>query len=109
MRKSNQPGYMSFATSGPDSRTTQVFINYGNNQNLDEMQFAPFGKVEAGGMQTVNAINSEYKEKPAQGKIQEFGNKYLDDVHPRLSKIISATIIEDHSESFVELGPGLDL
>ena len=74
--KSNERGTITFATSGKDSRTTQVFINFVDNKNLDGMGFAPFGKVISG-METVDAIYAGDAEKPNQGKIQSEGNTYL--------------------------------
>ena len=48
VRQSNQPGFITFAASGPDTRTTQVFVNLADNARLDRMGFAPFGKVVSG-------------------------------------------------------------
>jgi peptidyl-prolyl cis-trans isomerase A (cyclophilin A) len=95
--QSNQPGYITFATRGPDTRTTQVFINYGNNRGLDSQGFAPFGRVISG-MQVVNALYSEYGEGapqgqgPSQGLIQSQGNAYLIKQFPKLDYIKKATI-----------------
>ena len=75
VKESNGRGYVSFATSGPNSRTTQMFINFSNNQNLDGMGFAPFAKV-VDGMDVVDRIY-QIGEKPSQGEIQSKGNKYL--------------------------------
>merc|ERR1712032_1023221 len=76
--ESNQRGYISFATSGKDSRTTQMFINFSNNRSLDGQDFAPFAKVVGTGMEdVVDKIFSGYGEKPDQGMIQTSGNKYL--------------------------------
>jgi peptidyl-prolyl cis-trans isomerase A (cyclophilin A) len=95
--QSNQPGYITFATRGPDTRTTQVFVNYGNNRGLDSQGFAPFGRVISG-MQVVNALYSEYGEGapqgqgPSQGLIQSHGNAYLIKQFPKLDYIKKATI-----------------
>ncbi|MFZ3350689.1 MAG: peptidylprolyl isomerase [Xanthobacteraceae bacterium] len=95
--QSNQPGYITFATRGPDTRTTQVFINYGDNHGLDSQGFAPFGRVISG-MQVVNALYSEYGEGapqgqgPSQGLIQSQGNAYLIKQFPKLDYIKKATI-----------------
>eukprot|EP00755_Sulcionema_specki_P036507 Sspe_Gene.107088::Locus_85155_Transcript_1_1_Confidence_1.000_Length_814::g.107088::m.107088 len=94
---SNKRGYLTFAKSGPDTRTTQVFINLGDNQNLDSMGFPPIGKVVKG-MDVVDAIYSGYGEKPDQGQIQSSGNSYLKKNFPRLSFIRSATILADDEE-----------
>ena len=81
------------ATSLPNSRTTQVFINYGDNVNLDGMGFAPFGEVVEG-MEIVDAINAEYGQNPDQGKIGERGNEYLIETFPDLDYIVTANIAE---------------
>ena len=78
-------------TSQPNSRTTQVFINFGNNANLDGMGFAPFGEVVEG-MEVVDAFYSGYGESPNQGQIQARGNEYLEADFPNLSYIVRATI-----------------
>jgi len=81
------------ATSQPNSRTTQLFINLGDNSNLDSMGFAPFGEVIEG-MPNVRAINAEYTDQPEQGQIYDQGNAYLDANFPGLDEIVSATIRE---------------
>merc|ERR1712151_837122 len=96
--QSNKPGYVTFAKTGaPNSRSTQLFINYVNNANLDGMGFAPFGEVEGDGMKVVKEIYN-CGEKPNQGQIQSQGNKYLDKTFPKLSKIITARIIGESDE-----------
>lgn len=92
VKTSNARGTISFATSGPNTRTTQMFINYADNSRLDGMGFSPFGKVTAG-MEVVDKINSESGESPDQGRIQAQGNAYLKKDFPNLDSIKSATIL----------------
>jgi len=95
---SNTRGTITFAmTNQPDSRTTQVFINYRDNSNLDAMGFAPFGEVVEG-MDVVDQLYSGYGEGapggsgPSQGEIQARGNAYLESSFPELDYIQRATI-----------------
>merc|ERR1712039_500829 len=98
VKKSNKPGYITFAKTGaPNSRTTQLFINYVDNSRLDGMGFAPFGEVEGDGMAVVKKIYN-CGEKPNQGQIQAKGNAYLDKSFPELSKIITARVIPAEQE-----------
>jgi peptidyl-prolyl cis-trans isomerase A (cyclophilin A) len=90
-KQSNKRGYITFATAGPDTRTTQVFINFKDNGFLDSQGFAPFGEVVSG-MEFVDKINAEYQERPDQGRIQMQGNGYLRRAFPRLDYIRKATI-----------------
>jgi peptidyl-prolyl cis-trans isomerase A (cyclophilin A) len=93
VKQSNKKGYVTFAmSSAPNSRTTQIFINYADNTFLDGQGFAPFGKVVEG-MDIVDAINAEYGEKPDQAKIQMVGNSYLQKEFPNLDFVKSATIV----------------
>mmetsp|Transcript_44141 Transcript_44141/g.87591 ORF Transcript_44141/g.87591 Transcript_44141/m.87591 type:complete len:203 (+) Transcript_44141:74-682(+) len=91
VKQSNSRGYMTYATAGPNTRTTQMFINFKNNNFLDGQGFAPFAKVTKG-MDVVDAINAEYREAPSQGMIQAQGNPYLEKNFPRLSFIKSAVV-----------------
>mmetsp|Transcript_17028 Transcript_17028/g.23399 ORF Transcript_17028/g.23399 Transcript_17028/m.23399 type:complete len:212 (-) Transcript_17028:363-998(-) len=94
----NRRGTLSFATSGKDSRTTQLFVNFGDNTFLDSQGFSPIGEVIAG-MEVVDALYSGYGEGapsgngPSQGMIQQKGNAYLTSSFPRLSYIKSARIV----------------
>lgn len=97
--QSNTRGMVTFATSGPNSRTTQLFISFGDNANLDGMGFSPVGKVEEGGMSVVDALYSGYGEGaprgsgPSQGRIQTEGNPYLKQAFPQLDYVKSASIL----------------
>ena len=99
--KSNEPGTISFATSGPNTRTTQLFINLGNNKRLDSIGFSPIGQVVEG-FQYVQQINSEYREMPDQGMISKFGNSYLNKNFPRLSYIQTVRLISQEAEKVHE-------
>jgi len=90
--QSNKPGYITFATAGPHTRTTQLFINFGNNNFLDTQGFSPFGQVTQG-MDIVKKLHSGYGEKPDQGAITTQGKAYLEKNFPNLDLIKSAAII----------------
>jgi peptidyl-prolyl cis-trans isomerase A (cyclophilin A) len=89
--QTNKRGTISFATAGPNTRTTQVFINFGNNGRLDR-GFAPFGEVVSG-MEAVDKIAAMYGEEPDQGLIQRQGNAYLTKQFPKLDYVRKATIV----------------
>jgi peptidyl-prolyl cis-trans isomerase A (cyclophilin A) len=89
--QSNRRGTITFATSGPNSRTTQLFINLANNPALDGMGFAPFGQV-IGGLNVVESLYSGYGEMPDQNQIQMQGNAYLQSQFPKLDYILTARI-----------------
>jgi cyclophilin family peptidyl-prolyl cis-trans isomerase len=91
--QSNVRGMVTFAKGGPNSRTTQVFINYKDNTNLDAMGFPPIGKVIQG-MDVVDQFYKGYGEKPNQGLIHEKGNAYLNEAFPKLDYIREATIVK---------------
>ena len=98
VKGSNTRGTITFATAGPNTRTTQLFINFADNINLNGMGFSPFGKVTEG-MDVVDKINGEYGEGaprgggPNQGRVQAEGNTYLKKDFPNLDYIKSATIV----------------
>jgi peptidyl-prolyl cis-trans isomerase A (cyclophilin A) len=93
----NARGTITFATAGPNTRTTQLFINYGNNAQLDRMGFTPFGKVTKG----LDVLDKLYKgygdgapsgRGPDQGLVQEQGNAYLRKSFPLLDYVKKATV-----------------
>src|SRR5690606_9945572 len=98
--ESNRRGYVTFAmTSQPNSRTTQLFINYADNTQLDGMGFAPIGRVVEG-MEVVDQLYAGYGEGapngrgPDQARIVAEGNAYLNANFPNLDYIRRATVIE---------------
>lgn len=101
VKKSNTKGRVVFATSGPHSRTTQLFINFGDNRRLDGMGFAPFGEVSGQGMKVVEKLYNGYGEPPGaiQSAIVEQGNKILDEYFPKLDAIIAATVVEKDAKA----------
>lgn len=94
VKTTNAPGTISFAaSSSPNSRTTHMFINYGDNGRLDGMGFAPIGKVVSG-MDIVEQIYSGDGERPDQGQIREEGNAYLQKEFPNLDYIKTARLAQ---------------
>jgi peptidyl-prolyl cis-trans isomerase A (cyclophilin A) len=96
--QSNHRGFVSFATAGPNTRTTQVFINYGNNEALDKSGFSAFAVV-SDGMDVVDKLYNGYGEGapdghgPNQGLITSRGRAYLEKSFPKLDSIRSATLV----------------
>lgn len=98
VRESNTRGRISFAMGGPNTRTTQVFINLKNNSPYDGMGFAPFGEVIEG-MEVVDSFYSGYGDMaeqggqgPSQQQVAREGKAYLDKNFPNLDSILSATV-----------------
>ena len=92
MKESNKRGFISYAKAGPNTRTTQVFINYGDNSRLDADGFAPFGEVIEG-MDVVDKFNSEYGGNPDQGALQQLGKSWIDKNMPKVDLIKTAVIV----------------
>ena len=99
--KSNLRAMVTFAKSGaPNSRSTQIFINYSSNSNLDAMGFAPFGKVVEG-MDVADSLHNGYGDGPPRGRgpdqirIRKEGNALLKRDFPKLDYIKTAEILSD--------------
>lgn len=97
--QSNRRGYVTFAKkNSPDSRTTQIFVNFRDNANLDQMGFAPFGQVTQG-MDLLDGVYKGYGEGapmgkgPDQMKIEQEGNAYLKRDFPKLDWVKTATLV----------------
>jgi len=99
VKESNTRGTVTYATAGPGTRTTQVFINFKDNPGLDAQGFAPFGRVVEG-MSVVDSLYSGYGEGaprgagPRQDRAQAEGNAYFRSDFPRLDHIQKAEIVE---------------
>ena len=93
--QSNKRGYLTYAKTGaPNSRSTQVFVNLGDNTFLDAQGFAPFGQVTEG-LDVIEKFDSEYKDQPtgAQDQITNQGNAFLKSNFPNLDSIKTAVIV----------------
>ena len=94
---SNRKGTICFATSGENTRTSQLFINLKDNENLDGLGFAAFGRVNKG-LKHIEAINAEYGQTPNQGLIQDQGNEYLTKEFPNMDYIKKAYVVEKNEK-----------
>ena len=100
VKQSNTRGTVTFATGGPNTRTTQVFINYRNNPRLDALGFAPFGRVVEG-MARADSLYSGYGEGapdgrgPNQDRLAAEGNAYLRRDFPRLDSVVTARVVRE--------------
>jgi len=98
VKHSNTRGMLTFATAGPSTRTTQLFISYRDNSFLDAQGFAPIGQVIEG-MEVVDKFYSAYGDGPPrgrgvdQGRLQSEGNAYLEREFPKLDYVKKATIV----------------
>jgi len=90
--KSNKRGTLVFATAGPNTRTTQLFINFGDNGSLDRMGFAPFGEVVEG-LDVVDKIYAGYGERPRQDLITAQGDAYISQNFPKIDRIKFARVL----------------
>jgi len=94
--QSNKRGTLVFATAGPNTRTTQLFINLKDNgSSLDSQGFTPFGVVDGNGMNVVEMMYDQYGESAGmdQENITKGGEKYLAQHWPKLDIIKSATLV----------------
>ena len=93
--KSNKRSYVTFATAGPNTRTTQIFISFNDNSFLDKQGFTPFATVNKDGMKVVEKLYDGYADAPTneQGAIQAQGKSFLDKKYPKLDVIKHATIV----------------
>jgi len=103
--QSNKRGRLVFATAGPNTRTTQIFINYADNGRLDGKGFAPFGSVVSG-MDVVDKMFANYGESPRQDLITDQGDAYLRAHFPDMDKIKIARILpaDPHTTTGVQQG-----
>jgi len=99
VKQSNTRGMITFATAGPNTRTTELFINFGNNASLDGMGFSPFGQVQ--GMEVVDSLYNGYGDMPQQGgrgpdpgQIKMQGNAYLKGQFPQIDYIKTARLVQ---------------
>ena len=93
--QSNKRGRIVFATAGPNTRTTQIFINLNDNARLDSMGFAPFGTVDGKGMNVVEMMYEGYGDSagPDQDQLEKQGDPYLKKGWPKLDYVKSATLV----------------
>ena len=92
VRHPNRRGTVAFASAGPNTRTTQLFVNLADNLRLDALGFAPIGQVVEG-LQVADGLYGQYGERPSQDSIRLQGDAYLKRVYPNLDQIRTARIV----------------
>lgn len=108
--QSNLSGYLTFATAGPNTRTTQIFINLADNTRLDGMGFAPFAKIVEG-MDVVEQFYTGYGEGaprgngPDQGRLTDEGKAYIDKNFPLLDSIKTAVVLTPAAPAATKKAP----
>ena len=96
VKQSNKRGTITYAKGGPDSRTTQVFVNLNDNsRSLDGLGFSPFGEVIEG-FENVEAFYGGYGDQTLRrtGEILQQGNEFLAKKYPKLDSIQQARIVD---------------
>jgi cyclophilin family peptidyl-prolyl cis-trans isomerase len=110
--KSNVRGTLSFAAGGPNTRTTQIYVSFGDNSRLDTMRFAVFGQVIRGMDEVVDSLYNADRHLPpnaprdslgrlrpapvpSQDSISRFGNTWLTSRYPKLDYIVTARVIQE--------------
>ncbi len=93
VQASNTRGTLAYAMTGPDTRTSQIYINYTDNSRLDEQGFAPLGEVIQG-MNIVDQLSGGGMRGGQQGPLFEGGNAYLDREYPNLDRLVSARVVQ---------------
>ena len=94
VRQPNRRGTLAFASAGPNTRTTQVFINLADNLRLDGLGFAPFARVTTR-LGIVDSLDAQYGERPSQDSIRLQGEAYLGRAYPHLDRIRTAAIARE--------------
>jgi len=94
VRHPNRRGTVAFASAGPNTRTTQLFVNLADNRRLDALGFAPIGQV-AEGLGIVDGLYGQYGERPSQDSIRLQGDAYLTRTYPNLDQIRTARIVRE--------------
>jgi len=99
LKQGNKRGRITYAMAGPNTRTTQVFINFRDNSNLDSQGFTSFGEVTEG-MDVVDKLYGGYGDMQEQGgrgpsvsKFEVEGNAYLTKNFSQLDSIKTAKIL----------------